>query len=495
MISGAASILLVLLTVLTLLGLYLRGVLQRRRVYWVRRRIPFVAWPHLLFGNVQGLWRDEHSATLGQRLYRDLKARRLAAGGFNLLASPSILVADADLAEELLVKDAGRFPDRGLHVDAQVDPLSETLFTLRGDRWSDRRDRLAPVFSEETIRRVFGTVASVADELRVEIRKNLGSREEDVHEWASQYVTHVMGTSVFGIRCRTIQEPNTEFRVNGKLAAEFSWMTLLKHWFGVTVPGVARKVGLRITDPTVENFYAGLCRATVLHRESYGFKKNDLLQLFIKLREEGQLTMEDVTTECYSFVKYGMETCTSVLAFCLYELAKNVIIQKRLRDEISHSLEDTDGQLTYEVIMSMTYLDQVVNETMRKYPPMDFLYRRSTKSRDNVPKGTLFVIPVYAFHHDSDHFPEPDKFNPERFSEKQTRSRHPYSYLPFGAGPRGCAGARFGLLVVKIGLVTLLRNFRFVWPGDPHQGEVQFRPNALVLSPVEGSVRLRVERI
>ncbi|EAT32871.2 AAEL014890-PA [Aedes aegypti] len=494
MISGTVCIVLVLANV-AFLVLFVRGVLQSRQVYWVRRRIPFVAWPHLLFGNVRRLWRHEHSSTIGQRLYRDLKARRLAAGGFNLLVSPSILVADPDLAEEVLVGNVRRFPDRGLHVDAEVDPLSETLFALSGNSWQDKRNQLTPVFSEETLKPVFRMIASFADELRKEISKNLDRRLQDVQEWVSRYVTQVMGKSVFGMRCRMMQDPNTDFRRYGRISTELSWLLLLKNWIGVTMPWIARKVGLRITDATVEKFYVDLCRSNVLVRESYKVKENDILQLFMRLREARQLTMEELTTACYSFVKHGMEPCTSVMTFCLYELAKNVSIQKRLRDEISHYLEDTDGQLTYDVIMSMNYLDQVVNETMRKYPPVDFIYRRSSQSRDNIPQGTLFVIPVYAFHHDPDHFPAPEKFDPERFTAKQARTRHPYCYLPFGAGPRECLGARFGLLVVKAGLVTLLRRFRFAMPEELVHEKLQFKPNASVLSPVEGSVRLRVEAI
>lgn len=134
---------------------------------------------------------------------------------------------------------------------------------------------------------------------------------------------------------------------------------------------------------------------------------------------------------------------------------------------------------------------------MRKYPPMDLIYRRSKTTHSNIPKGTLFVIPVYALHHDPDHFPSPEEFDPERFAPGgRTKTRHPYCYLPFGAGPHGCAGAHFGSLVVKIGLVTLLRSFRFVLPADHNNDdEVKFKPNALVLSPIEGSLRLGVERI
>lgn len=363
MISGTVLIVLVLVVVL-LLGLCLHR-LKSRQVYWLCRRIPFVAWPHLLFGNVRGLWSSEHSSTLLQRLYRDLKERRLAAGGFNLFVSPSILVIDPDLVQQVLEKDAEVFPERGLYVDSAKDPLSDTLFGLGGKQWHGKRVRLAPVFREETVRRVFGTIASVANELRVEIRKKADRTDIDVQEWVSRYVTHVMGTSVFGIRCRTIQHSNTEFRATGKKAVEFSWITLLKHWTGASLPRLARQVGLRVTDPSVAEFYAGLCKATVLHRKSYAVWKDDILQLLIRLRGEQKISMDELTTQCYFFVKYGLETCTSVMTFCLYELAKNDTMQNRLREGINHSLEDTDGQLTYEVIKSMIYLDQVVNGKFR----------------------------------------------------------------------------------------------------------------------------------
>lgn len=78
-----------------------------------------------------------------------------------------------------------------------------------------------------------------------------------------------------------------------------------------------------------------------------------------------------------------------------------------------------------------------------------------------LPKGTFVVIPSYAIHHDSELYPSPETFDPERFSEAGKRTRHPYAYVPFGDGPRSCVGMRFGLLQAKIGLVMLLRNFRF----------------------------------
>lgn len=77
-----------------------------------------------------------------------------------------------------------------------------------------------------------------------------------------------------------------------------------------------------------------------------------------------------------------------------------------------------------------------------------------------IKKDTLVLVPVYAIHHDSEYYPNPEEFDPDRFTEEQIRQRKPYTYLPFGEGPRICIGMRFAMLQIKIGLVVLLQRYR-----------------------------------
>jgi cytochrome P450 len=88
----------------------------------------------------------------------------------------------------------------------------------------------------------------------------------------------------------------------------------------------------------------------------------------------------------------------------------------------------------------------VVSETLRKYPPVPILSRECTKTY-KIPgtniileKGILTVVPVLALHHDPKYYPDPERFDPERFSEEEKAKRHHYVYLPFGEGPRICIG-------------------------------------------------------
>lgn len=103
---------------------------------------------------------------------------------------------------------------------------------------------------------------------------------------------------------------------------------------------------------------------------------------------------------------------------------------------------------------------------MRKHPAVGTLHRVSTHDYTLpngalMPKGTYIVIPALAFHRDPNLFPQPHKFDPDRFSEEQRHNIKPYSFLPFGEGPRICIGLKFGMLQTKLGLAMLPREYRF----------------------------------
>lgn len=106
-------------------------------------------------------------------------------------------------------------------------------------------------------------------------------------------------------------------------------------------------------------------------------------------------------------------------------------------------------------------------ETLRKYPAVDAIIRVSEKeykianSNQIIPKGVMVSIPAYSIHHDPEYYPNPEKFDPNRFLPENKLTRHPFSYLPFGEGPRNCVGLRFGYMQTRIGLIKSLLDYKF----------------------------------
>lgn len=180
------------------------------------------------------------------------------------------------------------------------------------------------------------------------------------------------------------------------------------------------------------------------------------------------LTEDEALSQCVVFFVGGLDTMSTVLACTAYLLALHPEVQYKLREEVNHCFKQHGPEPSADVVSKMKYLHCVISESMRLYPPGVRIDRTAAvdyvlgETGIHVPKGSIVGIPVYAMHHDPLFFDDPEKFNPERFSDENVHNIQPYSYLPFGAGPRNCIGMRFALQTVKLCLLHALHNVEFI---------------------------------
>lgn len=151
------------------------------------------------------------------------------------------------------------------------------------------------------------------------------------------------------------------------------------------------------------------------------------------------------------------------------------------------------------MLKSAYQLISLLSETLRKYPIVDTLFRK-TNNTYKVPdsditfeKDTLVGIPVLGIHRDPKIYPDPMKFDPERFTKENVAARHPYAWMPFGLGPRNCIGLRFGMMQTRLGIATILNDFQ-VTPSKETIIPMRFQPETILLSPL-GGMHLNLERI
>lgn len=250
-------------------------------------------------------------------------------------------------------------------------------------------------------------------------------------------------------------------------------------------------------------FFTDIISQTIKMREEKNIVRPDMINLLLEVRkgivkkddesvtdtgfavvEESQhisktpkkhreLTDTDITAQAIIFFLAGFDTVSSAMSNCCYELAINPEAQDKLREEIKSVLAENNGEISYETTLKMEYLDMVVSETLRKYPGLSSTDRICVKSYTIEPKtpdeepvhlkpGDMVFFPNFSVLRDPKYYPDPDKFIPERFSEENRSKIVPYTYIPFGIGPRACIGTRFALLEVKTILIRLLSKFEVV---------------------------------
>ncbi|XP_058060790.1 probable cytochrome P450 6a14 [Anopheles bellator] len=493
--------------VVSVVYLYIRS----RHYYWKDHGIPYAPDPHLFYGHVQGHSTTKHGAVINQELYRHFKQRGVPYGGVSLFIMPSLIVVDPELVKNVLVKDFNVFHDRGVYSNPKHDPFTGNLFGLKGTPWRILRQKLTPTFTSGRMKEMFGTIWQVALKLE-NFMENMEQTEIEMKDVLGRFTTDVIGTCAFGIECNTLEYPDSNFRKYGNKAFELDIVTQTKFFFAASYPRLARALRVKIIKGDVTEFFMSIVKETVDYREKHDVKRNDFMNLLLQIKNKGKLndqstavgkgevglTTSELAAQVFIFFLGGFETSSTTMNFCLYELAKNPDIQERLRDEINQAIDENGGAVTYDMVMNITYLDQVINETLRMYPPVETLTRKASKvyvipgTKDLIPEGTIVQIPAYAIHHDSDHYPDPERFDPDRFSPEEVKKRHPYVFIPFGEGPRICIGLRFGVMQTKVGLISLLRKFRFS-PTQNTPSKIEFDPKSFTLSPIMGNY-LKVEK-
>ena len=230
--------------------------------------------------------------------------------------------------------------------------------------------------------------------------------------------------------------------------------------------------------------------------------RQDLIHLMLTanegMTEEGfsKLTDEEMVGQCVIFLFAGYGTSSNTLAFITYYLATHQDVQKKLRQEIQQAVKSNPESTLYDLAQCIEYLDCIISETQRLNPPLFQLSRECAKDYDiggiHIPAGLEVIVPVYFLHRNPEAWPDPEKFDPERFRSPAKDTRHPYQFMPFGTGPRSCIGMRVALMEIKIVLVKVLLKYKFL-PSPETQIPLEILAGATLL-PRDG-IHLQVQRI
>ncbi|CAH1245682.1 CYP3A5 [Branchiostoma lanceolatum] len=422
---------------------------------------------------------------------------------------PMLMVGDLDLIREITVKQFNNFSNRR-DLGSLLEAFAGSLFVIEDNDWRRVRGAISPAFSSSKLKQMSVLVEKCADDLvSCLVEKQEKGVMFDMKELSSAFSMDVISSTAFGVEVDSLHDPDHPFATHAKAIFKIN---IVKGLFYVALPPPFNYIftlrGFSLFPKFATDFFKRTVEKVIKMREDNPeeAKRVDFLQLLLKAHNksldentcEGTvdkqgLSMREIVGNSLIFWLAGFDTTANTIALTAYNLAFNQGAQDRVREEIDRVVQ-TRGKLDYEAVNELRFLEMCVNETLRIYPGakrFDRVCKEDTEVKGlHIPVGTIVTFPAYAIHHDPELWPEPEKFKPERFSKEEQETRDPYSFLPFGSGPRRCVGMRLAMLEIKHALAKALEKFRFV---TCEKTEAPLRLENNNGNQVTGGVWLRVE--
>ncbi|XP_050535079.1 uncharacterized protein LOC126902099 [Daktulosphaira vitifoliae] len=399
----------------------------------------------------------------------------------NLMGRPYVIISDPkDLK---IVLSSTQHITKGPEYNMVKPWLNEGLLISAGSKWFTRRKLLTNTFHYQTLDMYMPAInkhSQILTKKLLEVSQN--EKKINIKEYIILCSLDIACQTIMGVNMRSQEGQSQNYVKATKSASKALTERIFKFWLWNDFIFKLSKSG--------KMFYASV---DVLHRYTEDIikkkrialsekknnktseedittaksKKISFLELLIKMSDEypNQMTDNDIKEEVDTFLFESHDTTSINLTVVLLLLGIYQDIQKLVRDELYIIFGDSDRDATMEDINNMKYLENVIKECLRIYPSVPQITRQLNDdlqlSNYIIPRNTVLSILPYVIHRNEELYPDPEKFDPERFSDEDNKSKFLFGYLPFSAGQRNCIGQKFAMLQIKIVISTILRRLNF----------------------------------
>lgn len=375
-----------------------------------------------------------------------------AVFNLNLPLTEVMLVADPKMAQYILQNKNGNYR-KGFTYKVLKLSLGNGLVTNDDESWFTNRKLINPFFHKQALENYLAVMVSETEKKIRELKKVRGETD----------ILHHLGDLTLNIVLKSIVKEEDENIVrilreavnhaNAFLTERIANPLSLPLW----VPAKANSTFLKIKAKLDEQIYMLIEKR----------KKNpidDILSLLVSARDEQGNAMSDqqIRDEVVTLLVAGHETTANALSWTFYLLSKNQDAQ----DKAIASAQEASDVSTWAGVQKIQYIKQAIQEGMRILPPVWDLNRQAVNEEVVngylVPKGREIFISIYAIHHDEEIWPDPEKYDPDRFSPENEKNLDKSWYFPFGLGPRFCIGSNFAMTEMVVVLTLFLKHFRIM---------------------------------
>lgn len=346
--------------------------------------------------------------------------------------------------------------------------LGDGLTTSTGELWLRQRRIVQPAFHKQKMNAIFNVINEETNEFILRL-KNLDDKTcININHELMQLTIAIISRSMFGISL--IAEMN-EMIINLEKMTNFA-SSRMKRLVNLPMyfPSPANKQFKKSLQKFNNLVYQIIeKRRNELATENELSVHDDLLDMLLHYQDdETNLPMDKklIRDEVTTIFMAGHETTAQSLSWILYHLAKDKLISQKINAEAE--MVSGDNFLSFDSIAQLTYSKQVIQETLRCYPPI-WAFVRSPICDDTIhsikiPAQSNVLLNIYGLLHHAEYWESPESFNPEHFNSENEKKRPPYVFIPFGAGPRVCIGQNFAMMIMHVVVNRLVKDFEFTIP-------------------------------
>ena len=366
--------------------------------------------------------------------------------------------------KHVFLDNVQNYPKSEVMIRMLRSAVGASLFTSEGAQWRWQRRAIAPVFAARNVTALAPVMTRTAERATTRLLENQGPSE----------IVKEMLSATFDVICEVALSGREHFDADlyGKAITRYfltvGRASLLDF---LEIPQWVPRPGEILGRGAVKTMHKMVAKAIEARRHQAPRKSEDLLDYMFQAKDADTgraMSAQDLVHNMQFFIVAGHETTALALAWSLFLLAHDPAAQKKAHCEAREVLGARAA--TFADLDAMPYVQAVLEEAMRLYPPVALLARNvlapdQIYDREIRAKDTVFLN-IFSLHRHAMLWQDPDAFDPERFAPDQVAARERYQYLPFGAGPRICVGANFAMMQAQIILSTLRARFDFT-PAGP----------------------------
>lgn len=429
--------------------------------------------------------------TLRRGLATDGALIRGAAGSdiarFRFAGRTTFLLKNPDYVDHVLHEAVERY-HKSIEYELLRSVVGLSLFTDEDDSWRRHRMMLAPVFAKRHVNGLCELIIDPIEAFAARLDDGSDRIEFSMSRAMTELTLDVVGSALFGRGMADLARRIGPTVTAGLRAAERATRLILisnppwwlargaaafVHHAPLLPPPLSQ---LQTIMRTVDETVWGVIEE---RRAQTGPPGEDLLGLLLSARDERgrALPLRRVRDEATTFMLAGHETTANALSWMWYLLALNPDARQRLLEEVDETLGGR--RPTVDDLAALPWCAACFQEAMRLFPPAWVIPRKAIADDvidgHRIPRGSSVLIPIHAIHHDARFWPDPERFDPERFLPGSGARRHRSAYLPFGGGRRICIGQSFALMEGT--LIAAILSQRFVYDlvaGHPVSPEATF---------------------